>query len=102
MTISQLLEQEKNNYNSFEIYRYCDYTHMIHICYLDSLTEEIPEDIYSNLNVIDYKIFNQEEYNKAFFAKAENEKDCFPCLIIIIDYDTQEDYNDYDDFDDDF
>lgn len=105
MTISQLLEQEKNNYKSFEIYRYISQPHKINICYLDNLTEKILDEYYTEINVIDFEILNKEMYNKNFFEsdlKDENEYNCFPCLIIIIDYDLKEDYQEsYDDLESD-
>lgn len=72
MTIRELLEEKyiKGHYSDYEIYRYVAKKHSIHTDSIEFLHSWENEGDFSNLDleVCDYRLMNEEEYNNTIEA----------------------------------
>lgn len=79
MTIRELLEEKyiKGHYDDYEIYKYTDKDHRIHTDFIKFLNDTdnngfISLDKLNDMNVCDYQLMDEEDYNNTINANCDN------------------------------
>lgn len=97
MTVAELIEQEKDSFDTFEVWKYLDKTRRLHTDFIKNLDEEYGEDVWGKVEVKDFYIMDEEEYDetilinsseRADFTMWYGKKDA-KVLVILLDYNVE-------------
>lgn len=93
MTVAELLEKEKDNFDTFEVWKYSDKTRRLHTDFIENIDGNYSTGIYKDVDVKDYYIMDEAEYNRTVCANCMNADfdECYDdadakVLVIMLDY----------------
>lgn len=75
MKVKDIIESEKENFDTFEVWQYTDRTHRLHTDFIKNVDEIYSMSILKNIPVYNYEIMDEDEYSSTILINSDSPAD---------------------------
>lgn len=75
MTVKEIMKENKEKFDAFEVWAYTDPSHRLHTDFITNVDEEYSKAEYENKEAVHYEIMDESEYDNSILANSNTSAD---------------------------